>query len=142
MKALFAHRRQAPRAALIYIAATADALPNQLHEQLRRTERYMWVLVAWPGVAVRPNASDNAEPSGASHCDPPKRTKKKPSRRSRAFILPQRRASARSAPRCDASYSEWSFAVRRRNERADRTAQVGRHHTRKGAQNGERRCIA
>ena len=57
VKARFAHRRQAPRAAPIYIAATAGALVNQAHEQLRRTERYMWVLVAWPGVAVRPNAS-------------------------------------------------------------------------------------
>jgi hypothetical protein len=66
VKARFAHRRQAPRAAPIYVAATAGALVNQAHEQLRRTERYMWVLVAWPGVAVRPNASDNAEPSGAS----------------------------------------------------------------------------
>ena len=57
MKTLFAHRRQAPRAALIYIAATAGALANQAHEQLRRTKRYMWVSLAWPGVAVRPNAS-------------------------------------------------------------------------------------
>jgi hypothetical protein len=62
----FAHRRQAPRAAQVYIAATANALANQAHEQLRRTKRYMWVSLAWPGVAVRPNASDNAEPSGAS----------------------------------------------------------------------------
>ena len=43
--------------AQVYVAATAGARPNQPHEQLRRTKRYMWVPVAWPGAAVRPNAS-------------------------------------------------------------------------------------
>ena len=103
MKALFAHRRQAPRAAQIYIAATARALANQPHEQLRRTERYMWVLVAWPGVAVRPNASDNAEPSGASHCDPPKRTKKKPKAAAPVHVHPStapRQCTFRAPLRC------------------------------------------
>jgi len=57
MKARFCAQKQAPRTAQVYIAATADALANQPHEQLRRTERYMWVLMACAGVAVRPNAS-------------------------------------------------------------------------------------
>jgi len=57
MKARFARKCWRPRTAGIYVAATAGAPPNQPHEQLRRTKRYMRVLVAWPGVAVRPNAS-------------------------------------------------------------------------------------
>ena len=57
MKARFASACWRPRAGRIYIAATAGAVANQPHEQLRRTERYKWVLVAWPGVAVRLNAS-------------------------------------------------------------------------------------
>ena len=41
----------------VYVAATARVLPNQPHEQPRRTKRYMWASLAWPGVAVRLNAS-------------------------------------------------------------------------------------
>ena len=41
----------------VYVAPRSGALANPPHEQPRRTKRYMWVSLAWPGVAVRPNAS-------------------------------------------------------------------------------------
>ena len=46
-----------PETAQVYVAAAAGALANEPHEQPHRTARHMWVSLAWPGVAVRPNAS-------------------------------------------------------------------------------------